>query len=216
MIRFSSQVRATVGLVFVLLTVLAVTRTLGLMPNERRTLIESRVVWSQSLAVVCSYDLQADRLGELKAKLRYALERNPHVASCAVRSSQGGQALAVGPHQAIWDPLLVDNPDRQLRIPILRNGRVWGQLEVCFHSPIAMGRPTAAWGASFRELISICLMTLMGYYIYLGRTLRYLDPANAVPAHVRAALDTLAGGLLVVDCAGQIVLANRSFGNSVG
>ena len=46
--------------------------------------------------------------------------------------------------------------------------------------------------------------------------LEYLDPSQAVPGHVRSALDTLAEGLLVIDGRDRIVLANEAFAAMVG
>jgi PAS domain S-box-containing protein len=54
-------------------------------------------------------------------------------------------------------------------------------------------------------------MCLAGFYFYLGRVLRQLDPSRAIPGRVRAALDTLTEGLLVIDRSEHIVLANESF-----
>ena len=54
------------------------------------------------------------------------------------------------------------------------------------------------------------------FYFYLGRVLRQLDPSRAVPGRVRAALDTMAEGLLVVDNRGYVVLANQAFAAVAG
>jgi PAS domain S-box-containing protein len=54
------------------------------------------------------------------------------------------------------------------------------------------------------------------FYFYLGRVLRQLDPSRAVPGRVRAALDTMAEGLLVVDDRGYVVLANQAFAAVAG
>ena len=56
----------------------------------------------------------------------------------------------------------------------------------------------------------------MIFYFYLGKVLSLLDPSKAVPARVRAALDTMAEGLLVLDKKQQIVLANQAFANILG
>ena len=46
--------------------------------------------------------------------------------------------------------------------------------------------------------------------------LHHLDPSRAIPGRVRAALDTLTEGLLVIDRKQNIVLANESFSKLVG
>ena len=56
----------------------------------------------------------------------------------------------------------------------------------------------------------------MTFILWLRRVLTHLDPSRVVPPRVRAALDTLAEGLLVVDNTGRIVLANKAFVDTVG
>jgi PAS domain S-box-containing protein len=58
--------------------------------------------------------------------------------------------------------------------------------------------------------------SLVMFYFYLRRVLKHLDPSQAVPPHVRAALDTLAEGLIVVDTKETIVLANQAYADIVG
>jgi PAS domain-containing protein len=51
----------------------------------------------------------------------------------------------------------------------------------------------------------------VGYYLILSRVLRELDPAQAIPDRVKAAFDTLAEGVLILDERGYILLANDAF-----
>ena len=66
------------------------------------------------------------------------------------------------------------------------------------------------------------MMVFMGagcfliFYFYLGKVLSLLDPSKAVPGRVRAALDTMAEGLLVLDKKQHIVLANLAFAKMLG
>jgi PAS domain-containing protein len=65
-------------------------------------------------------------------------------------------------------------------------------------------------------VVFMMLCSFAAFYFYLGRALRQLDPSRAVPARVRAALDTLAEGLLIIDLKGYIMLANQAFASVVG
>src|SRR3712207_7341283 len=49
-----------------------------------------------------------------------------------------------------------------------------------------------------------------------ARVLSQLDPSRAIPGRVRAALDTLAEGLLVIDKRQNIVLANEAIAKLLG
>ena len=62
----------------------------------------------------------------------------------------------------------------------------------------------------------MALTSFILFWLYLRRMLKHLDPSQAVPPHVRAALDTLADGLMVLDLKENIVLANQAFASIVG
>ena len=49
---------------------------------------------------------------------------------------------------------------------------------------------------------------LAGYYFILKRSLRELDPSRAIPERVKAAFDTLAEGVLILDEQEFVLLAN--------
>jgi diguanylate cyclase (GGDEF)-like protein/putative nucleotidyltransferase with HDIG domain len=60
------------------------------------------------------------------------------------------------------------------------------------------------------------LVTLPLYFLYLRKMLQHLDPSKVIPDRVRAALDTLTNGLLVLDKSERIVMANRAFATTMG
>ena len=104
----------------------------------------------------------------------------------------------------------------QLRVPIMDGAQRWGQLELRF-SPV---RPTGIASVWANPLLQLLAFVMLGagtiFYLYLGRVLRHLDPSRAVPGRVRAALDTLTEGLLVIDRKQNIVLANEAFASFLG
>jgi diguanylate cyclase (GGDEF)-like protein/PAS domain S-box-containing protein len=51
---------------------------------------------------------------------------------------------------------------------------------------------------------------------YLNRSLEDLEPNSAIPRRVRNTLDTIAGGVVVLDAQGQIMMANEAFSKSLG
>lgn len=58
--------------------------------------------------------------------------------------------------------------------------------------------------------------TCIAFVLYLGATLRHLDPSKTVPNRVRNALDTLVEGLMIMDDQGRIIFANSAFENIIG
>ncbi len=59
-------------------------------------------------------------------------------------------------------------------------------------------------------------LSFIAFYFYLRRTLQYLDPSRVMPARVRQTLDTIAGGLMVVDNQERIVHTNEAFSRLIG
>jgi PAS domain S-box-containing protein len=55
----------------------------------------------------------------------------------------------------------------------------------------------------------------VGYLFFLRRTLQHLDPSKTIPDRVRAMLDALAEGIVVLDRQGRVVLANEQFADTV-
>ena len=72
------------------------------------------------------------------------------------------------------------------------------------------------FGPRPRLLWFVCGSCFVLFFFYMTKMLDYLDPSQAVPGHVRSALDTLAEGLLVIDGRDRIVLANGAFAAMLG
>jgi PAS domain S-box-containing protein len=68
----------------------------------------------------------------------------------------------------------------------------------------------------FPILAFVSAIGSLGYFLYMRRTLRHLDPSAVVPARVQMALDVMAEGVVLIDEEEQIVLANASFVEQVG
>ena len=64
--------------------------------------------------------------------------------------------------------------------------------------------------------LGIAIISFVASRFYLRRILQHLDPSSVIPDRVRATLDTLAEGVLVLDKSQRIVLANKSFAGKVG
>src|SRR5207253_1851540 len=100
---------------------------------------------------------------------------------------------------------------------ILLRNRLWGRLEVSFR-PLENGGWLAFLGGPIFKLAAFFTLTcLLGFWLYLRRVLRHADGNSAVmPERVRATLNTLAEGVLVLDKDQRIALANEAFARKVG
>ena len=100
--------------------------------------------------------------------------------------------------------------------PSSRNRTCQAALEVRF-DPIA---PSGVLGVVSNPLVQligfVCAVGFVTYLLFMRKTLRHLDPSAVIPARVRATLDALAEGVMIVDRADRIVLVNSAFSEKVG
>ena len=214
--KISATIRIAVSLAALSVSLLLGAQLLGLLPSEQQAVLRGRSALCESLAV--NFSLLADRsdFPVMEQGLKVIKERNPDMISIAVRRESGEFLVTVGDHAAHWkEPPRGRSTDTHVCVPILTGSQRWGTVEVCFQ-PIG----GTGWVGTLRQpVVMLSLFMMAGgtgsYFLFLRRVLRHLNPSRVVPSRVRAALDTLAEGLLVLDNAGRIVLANKAFGETV-
>ncbi len=221
MFRNSVAVRMTFGLVMMTVTSIMIANLLGLIPNPNELRRQRKVSLCESLAVNCSLLAQRSDASGIAASLQLAADRNQDIASLALRRENGRIVFQSGDHEKYWQgPTTTDagrSPHDQLSVSIMRKDQRWGQLEVVFDDRRVSWLPMLLQTHYLLGLLVFsAAINAVGIFIYLNRTLTYLDPSQAVPDRVRTALDTLAEGLVVLDSKQRIVLANQSFAQKVG
>ncbi len=212
----STRLYLATGLAFLVASILLAAAFFGLLPDRGAALREGRTALAELAAVTSAAAVDPERVPRVEATLAFMLERNKDVLSAAVRRKDGTVVVSAGDHATLWKPLADDrSTDTQIQVPISANRERWGQLELRF-------RPTGVPSLFGMEMpwlylaLYMLLASLVAFYFYLGRVLRHLDPSQAVPGRVRAALDTLAEGLVVIDKKQSIVLANQAFASLLG
>ena len=214
---FSTRMYVAVGLTAIVTSAVVLAMFLGLVPDPASAQRQARVSLAETVAASATALLTAGEERRIEPVLRFVMNRNPEVLSAAVRERGGRIVAAAGEHAAHWEPMEGDlSSDTQLLVPIWAEQRRWGQLEMRYRplvSPGIRGVPEWPGVLLMAFLFAVCLVV---FYFYLGRVLRQLDPSRAIPGRVRAALDTLTGGLLVIDRNQDIVLANESFALLLG
>ena len=213
----STKAHLAVGLSAIVTTAVVFAMLLGLLPDRLGAQREGRVSLAESVAASASALLTMEEERRLDSLLHFIMSRNPEVLSVAVRERSGRIRVSAGEHTAHWEALEGGwSSDTQLVVPIWAEQRRWGQLEMRFKPLIDPGiRGVADWPGVVL-MFFVGALCLVAFYFYLGRVLRQLDPSRAIPGRVRAALDTLTEGLLVVDRSQHIVLANESFARLLG
>ena len=207
----------------------------GMVPDGRTDILEGRERLTESIAIsVNTMLVRSERdtrtrrhrrdesdptLNEVGSFLAAVVERSPQLHSAAIRPPDGPLLMVVGDHSQ-WAPKVPgQSDDAAVQVPIFRGdaGQVWSTLELRFEPVVANSVVQSIWQAPLtRLLLPLGASCFLAFYLFLGRVLKQLDPAKAVPSRVRSALDTLAEGLMVLDREGRIVLANSAFSELYG
>ena len=209
--------RIGIGIASLTMSVLFIAQTFGLVPDVPKAILDGRKVLCENVAVECSLAAQHDGVPVMKAVLTALKSRDPAILSGAVRRTSGKLLAEVGAHQAAWDAETGEHsPGTHVEVPIFQGKQRWGTVEIRFTPLEASG--WRAWLVN-PNLRLIAFVTSAGFLLhlwYLKRTLRHLDPSSVIPDRVRATLDTLAEGVLVLNREQRIVLANKAFAESTG
>jgi len=215
--RLSTKLRVSIGLVLLLLCLMMSLMTVGLVPDEKQLTREARanlaeVIAANVTALIALTD--SERLGTV---MEFVVQRNAELLSAGVRRADGMPVVEVGDHDANWQRLSGQHStDTQLQVPIWNGSQRWGQVELRFNDTNLLAGIGVEIHPQILLMLVVGLSSVLIFYLYLSRTLRHLDPSKAVPPRVRAALDTMAEGLMVVDLEGYIVLVNQSLAGTLG
>ncbi len=216
-IRLSPIVRVSFGLLMLTLSLLLIGDWLGLIPHAHKLELENRKKLSQNLAVQLSSLAMSGEVKHIRTTLTALVERNEDVLSAAFLSEDGETEITVGDHNENWSAHDEQHQSGDhVSVPIFKGEERWGSVDVLFVSS------EDSWLPGFYDnkfILLMLFMTVPGFIVYslfLKRTLRQLDPKRAIPHRVRAAFDSLAEGVLIIDEQCNVVLANKAFGALVG
>jgi PAS domain S-box-containing protein len=205
------------GLASLAASLILISSMLGLFPDREHAARNGRAALAETLGAATTGFISERKAAQLHSLLNLAVKRNEDMLSAAVRNASGEVLVAVGPHEGLWTAMGgARSTDTQIEVPIMAGGQKWGQLELRYE-PLT---PTGFAGLFASPLLRMALFVgfsgFVGFYFYLARVLSQLDPSKAIPGRVRAALDTLAEGLLVIDKRQNIVLANEAIAKLLG
>lgn len=212
-LRLSPAARIALGLISLVVALLLVADlALGLIPNDVDMQRKIRQSTSEGLAVQVTSLLQAQQWDTLKTTLRGALARDQDITSLAVRRQDGRLMIQAGDHLHNWRPppsgisTLTD-----VRVPLYEDGNLWGDVEISYKS--VSPQDLTDWLR--QPLVALFLVIVpvgfLAFYLYIRRSLQYVDPTAAIPDRVRTAFDALNEGVAVVDRSGRIMLSNKAF-----
>lgn len=217
MMRITPAFRISAGLVMMTLGLLLASQFLGLLPNTLETRLQNRQQFCESLAIQLSLAMRNDDLSMTQAVLNALVKRNTDIRSAALRRADGMLIAATGAHltspsEMALHSLGVDD----VRVPIHTEEGRWGTVEVKF-LPLDTDSPIPYLDLeTVKLMLFVALLGAVLYYVFIRRALKHLDPSSVIPARVKATLDVLAEGVVLIDDSDNIVLANASFAKETG
>lgn len=205
------------GLVLLTCSILLTLDQFGFIPAPVDTETDVRFRLCESLATQASASLEKNNLAAARSALESAVRRNEQVLSTGLRLRDGRLLIEVGQHRMLWRPDAEGNSSSYVSVPLFKEGRPWGSVEVRFENLGARGMLLSLWDRpGLRLTLIVACVGFFAYLFYMKRTLRHLDPSAVIPTRVQAALDVMAEGVMLVDEKEQIVLANAAFARHLG
>jgi len=217
MLTITPAVRLSVGLVILTVSILILAQAIGLAPGTERQQLDVRKRLAETLASqVTMAIMRGDEL-LLQYLLESSVERNPEMLSLAVRRNDGVIVAQTKAHGEYWSNAKPDeSTPTHVRFPIMGNGAKRAEFELSFEPLLSESHPVFKLPTFGLLIIFVSLSGFVGYWFYIKRALKHLDPSAVVPARVRNALNILAEGVLILDRREQIVLANQSITDQLG
>ena len=198
------------GLASIAVTILVIAMAIGLVPDPVALNRAHRVQWCESLALgVAGFHSNADVV-LIQEYFAAQQSRKSDVMSLGLRNHADRLVAATDHHETYWRK--VQGSMDGLAFPLHQDGQLWATVEIVFRgSPFSGGWKSFVFHPWTLLTVLLSSASFVGFYLYLGLTLRQLDPSQTVPSRVRSALDNLTEGLLVIDRRKRIVLANSAF-----
>lgn len=218
MLRITPLVWISFGLASVTLSVmLAGDSLVDLVPNRDRQVFEYRRDLAESLAVQYSALAERDQIDTIKLAMEMLAKRNQDILSLALLLKNGESVAQVGNHAQVWvQPTGEESTLEFLQVPIFSGEEPWGVLQVAFRQTDMSALERFLTDPWVRFLAFVSVIGFVGYLLFMKRTLRQLDPSGIIPTRVKAALDALTQGVVMIDTQDLIVLTNDAFSQSVG
>ena len=212
----SATMRIVLGLACLALSVVLGADTLGLIPNQQAAVLEGRRVLAETIAIDCSVFATGGDVGGIKNSLDINVKRHHDIVAATIRHEDGSIVAHAGPELGIPVSATRQSSESLMYVPLVNGTKVWATLAIQYQ-PL---RKSGMWGILGYPLVRLGIFvacsSVLFYYLYLKKMLTHLDPSKVVPDRVKKALDTLAEGLVVLDNEERIVLANRSFAETMG
>jgi diguanylate cyclase (GGDEF)-like protein len=217
MIRFfSPRLQVSIGLLSLTVSLIFIASSLGLLPNEGKAEAQARATLSGALAVQLASLASRNEAAAVQETIDSVVDRSPDILSIGIRDAEGRLTASSKDHASTWrDPPAGMSTPTHMQVPLLNGETPAGRIEIAFRPLLD---ESMVFGLPSKLLVFIGFIAVTGfagYYFVLARALRELDPGRAVPDRVKAAFDTLAEGVLILDDEERMLMANRAFADKM-
>ncbi len=213
----STKFRVVFGLAGIIVSLILMATFFGFIPDKIEAIRTGRTNLAETIAIHSTAMVMKKDTKSLVSDFQMLVERNSDLLSLGLRHGTGKLVTGTSGHKENWQHLEDDySIESQVRVPIWNGQQRWGEVELRFISFEQPGFLGIIQNPHLQLLLFMGFGGFLTFYFYLGKVLSVLDPSKAVPGRVRAALDTMAEGLLVLDHKEQIVLANQAFAEMLG
>ncbi|MDH3947882.1 MAG: EAL domain-containing protein [Gammaproteobacteria bacterium] len=213
--NISPAIRVSTGLVLLTISILLIGDMFGFIPKHQDAVFKSREKIADSLAVQISAAAYANQLRTLQATLDGVVKRNEEILSAALRRVNGRVIAQTSEHRRHWLNSLDESTSTHIKVTLLKDKSPWGHFELVFSPPGAISTSSLIDSPLIKLLLFAAVSGFFGYLLFIKKSLREMDPSKVVPAHVKATLDSLAEGVIILDENERIVLTNSTFADRV-
>lgn len=209
----SPFVRLSLSLVMLSCTILVALDLGGFVPSVEGAFAELRGVRAEALALRVVSAAERRDLRTVAQELEQAVEESENLVAAGLRSRAGVLLTSTRGHAQNWDSEeAAKGGEGAMIVPIKRSGRPWAQLELRYSTGGSAGFFSSLINRPLVRIVAaFAVLAFLAYAFLLRRALRHLDPSTVIPPRVKATLDLMAEGVLLIDREECIILANEAF-----
>lgn len=216
----STKTRIAIGLVSIQISIGLAASSLGMFPNTELIEQENRAKLCETLAISSSFYIANGQTELLDDLFQQTCSRNAKLKSIGFRDQAGTVQSSSPDHLLNWGGASGrESTSTHISVPVSYmegKGRSRGAIEFAFRPIFDTSHFAILKHPAIVFFAFVSAGTCLAFVLYLGATIRHLDPSKTVPNRVRNALDTLVEGLMIMDSQGRIIFANSSFENIMG
>jgi diguanylate cyclase (GGDEF)-like protein/PAS domain S-box-containing protein len=206
----------SIGILSLTVSLIFAAYALGLFPNEAKAALEARARISETLAIQLANLAGRNDTDAIRDTIDAVLDRDADVLSIGIRGPDGKLIIASKDHESRWTtPADGKSTPTQVQVPLLNGDIPSGRIEISFRpisaSQTLFGLPSALLGF----IVFMAAAGFVGTFFILKRALWELDPSRVIPERVKAAFDTLAEGVLIMDEKELVLLSNAAFTRNI-